>query len=75
MSDAVQPVHITTIFLGFALIQSLRIEQILLIQNADATVGRVGRTINAKRRFEELDTGYAERQNYRTAIYHRPVEM
>lgn len=66
MREAAEPVHITMISLGYVLIQKQRIEGISQVQNTDATVGRVGRTIHAKRRFEKMDTGYAERQNYGT---------
>lgn len=61
--NAVKPVHITTISLGFALIQRQRIEQISRIMGIHVTVGRVGRISHAKRRFEGLETGYANRRN------------
>ena len=63
MVNVAQLAHITMIGLGYALIQKQMIEQTLQIMSINVTVGRVGRTIHAKRRFEKLDTGYAERQN------------
>ena len=54
-------VHITMIGLGFVLIRNQRIEQILRMMSIHVTVGRVGRTSHAKRRFEELDTGTNEK--------------
>ena len=61
MSSDVKLAHITMIFLGYVLIQKHMIEQTLQIMSINVTVGRVGRKIHAKRRFEKLDTGYAER--------------
>lgn len=61
MSSDVKLVHITMFFLGYALIQKQMIEQVLRIMSIHVTVGRVGRTSYAKRRFEELDTGTNER--------------
>ena len=54
MVNVAQLAHITMIFLGSALIPSLIIEQISLIQDMDVAVGRVWRAIPAKRRFERM---------------------
>ena len=52
MVNVAQLAHITMIGLGYALIQKHMIEQTLQIMSINVTVGRVGRTIHAKRRFE-----------------------
>ena len=49
-------VHIMMIGHGFVLTQGQMIGQILRIMSIHVTVGRVGITSHAKRRFEELDT-------------------
>ena len=56
-----KPANTTMISVGYALIQKHMIEQTLQIMSINVTVGRTGRTIHAKRRFEELDTGTNER--------------
>ena len=50
--DVVEIAHIMMIGLGYVLIQKHMIEQTLQIMSINVTVGRVGRTIHAKRRFE-----------------------